>query len=579
MNGTYDERTWDPTQYFSGLDSPDFNSAFDRLEADVTALAATVDERDRVEQTLEQLNQTLALARLLRAFIASFVSTDSRNELALAKQSELARPLTALSQVTTRFTALIGTMDVEALVNASAVCKEHEFPLKRAKFLASRQMSASEEALAAELYDSGAGAWGRLQSNWTSQIEVEFEGKRHPMSHIRNLASAADQATRRRAYEAELASWKGQSLGLAAAMNSIKAQSALLAKRRGWDSVLDEAVFGANIDRESLEAMMEAARDSFPAFRRYLRAKSKLIGNSGALPFYDILAPVGADGEWSYERGKEFVLDKFGSYSQKLAGLAQQSFDERWIDVDPRPGKVGGAFCMGTEGGRSLVLLNYKPTFTSVSTLAHELGHAYHNLCLAEKTEALRQIPMTLAETASIFCETIIKKAALKEATGGERLGILEGSLQGSCQVVVDITSRFLFEKETLERRPDRELSTTELCDAMARAQLATYGDGLDSELLHPHMWAAKPHYYSTRAYYNFPYMFGLLFALGVYAVYESEPNGFHERYDSLLADTGAADAHTLGQRFGIDVRRKEFWAQSLATVEQDIDEFVASVG
>jgi oligoendopeptidase F len=218
--------------------------------------------------------------------------------------------------------------------------------------------------------------------------------------------------------------------------------------------------------------------------------------------------------------------------------------------------------------------MNYKEAFGSVATLAHELGHAYHNLCLAERTAVQSQTPMTLAETASIFCETVIKRRALRSATGGERLAILEASLQGACQVVVDITSRYLFEQAVYERRGERELSGREFCSLMTDAQQATYGDGLSS--YHPYMWAVKPHYYAWRPFYNFPYMFGLLFSLGLYAVYEAEPLGFHARYDELLSSTGMADAATLAERFGIDTRSKSFWAASLKVLEQDVEMFVA---
>jgi oligoendopeptidase F len=259
-----------------------------------------------------------------------------------------------------------------------------------------------------------------------------------------------------------------------------------------------------------------------------------------------------------------------------MGRFADRTFDECWTDFEPRPGKRDGAFCMGVRRDESRVLMNFKPSFGSVSTLAHELGHAYHNLCLAERTALQRYTPMTLAETASIFCETIVKQAALQEGTEEEQLPILEATLQGSCQVVVDITSRFLFEQHVFENRAARELSAKELCDAMVDAQRQTYGDGLDPQFLHPYMWAVKPHYYGGRSYYNFPYMFGLLFGLGLYAIYQEDPEGFKGRYDDLLSSTGLADAATLAQRFGIDIRTPEFWRGSLDQVRMDIDRFEA---
>jgi oligoendopeptidase F len=182
---------------------------------------------------------------------------------------------------------------------------------------------------------------------------------------------------------------------------------------------------------------------------------------------------------------------------------------------------------------------------------------------------------MILAETASIFCETIVREAALEQADAQEQLDILEGALQGACQVVVDITSRFLFEQQVFEQRRRRELSVDELNRLMLDAQRQTYGDGLDRAALHPYMWAVKGHYYSAgRSYYNFPYMFGLLFGLGLYAQYERDPEQFKAGYDDLLASTGMDDAPTLAERFGIDVRSTDFWTASLDLIRSDIDRF-----
>jgi oligoendopeptidase F len=262
-----------------------------------------------------------------------------------------------------------------------------------------------------------------------------------------------------------------------------------------------------------------------------------------------------------------------------MGAFARRAFAESWIDAQPRTGKRDGAFCMGLRADESRIAQNYRPAFGGVSTLAHELGHAYHNLCLAPRTALQRDTPMTLAETASIFCETIIRQAALNSDTPeAEQLSILEASLQGSCQVVVDITSRFLFEERVLSARRERELSEGELCDLMAQAQRETYGDGLQDSALHPYMWAAKPHYYGA-SFYNFPYMFGLLFGLGLFAKYQEDPDNFRAQYDDLLSATGMDDAATLALRFGFDLHDTAFWEGSLNVIRADVDRFVLLAG
>ncbi len=584
---------------FPSLESPEFTEAFEALVRDIVALDALfgelgVEQRDPAplsedtvqafERVIARFNDVLTQTRTLGAYISAFVSTDSRDTLAQARQSELQQQTLRLAQLDTRFTAWIGSLDVEALIERSSAAHDHAFLLRKAKEQAAHLMSPAEEALAIELELTGGSAWAKLHANVTSQLSVpvSLDGKTRelPMSVVRNLAYSADRETRRRAYESELAAWERAAVPLAAALNSIKGEVNTLSRRRGWETPLDAALFDANIDRQTLDAMLEAAYESFPDFRRYLRAKAGALGLP-ALAWYDLFAPVGGDGrEWSFADARDFIVEQFGSYSPKMASFAARAFDERWIDAEPRDGKRDGAFCMRVRNDESRVLTNFKPAFGGVSTLAHELGHGYHNTNLARRTILQSATPMTLAETASIFCETIVRHAALREAGRAEQIEILEASLQGSCQVVVDITSRFLFEQAVFERRQKRELSTDELNELMLDTQRRTYGDGLDQSLLHPYMWAVKGHYYSTgRSYYNFPYMFGLLFGLGLYARYQADPDGFRSGYDELLSTTGMADAATLAAGFGIDIRAPAFWRASLGLIRDDIALFEQLVG
>jgi oligoendopeptidase F len=590
---------WDMSVIFPSLDSPEFAQAFEDLVMEINRLAASFDSYNVAEQeqrTLDeatvhvfdtliaQYNDLLSHARTIGAYIHCFVTTDSRDTLAQAKLSEFQQQMVRLTQLGTRWTAWIGSLDVETLIEQSPHAKEHAFMLRRTKQRAEHLMSPAEESLAAELNVSGGSAWGKLHSNLTSQLTVtlELDGReqRLPMSAVRNLAFDADRDIRRRAYAAELATWQEAALPLAAALNSIKGEVNTLAQRRGWESALDVALWDNSIDRQTLDAMMAAAQESFPDFRRYLQAKAHLLGTP-KLAWYDMFAPIGENPRvWEWDNATNFIVEQFGQYSERMCDFAARAFAERWVDAEPRPGKRDGAFCIWLRGDESRVLANYKPAFAGVRTLAHELGHGYHNFNLAHRTMLQRSTPMTMAETASIFCETIVRQAALREANEEEQLAILEASLEAACQVVVDISSRFLFEQRIFERRQQRELSVDEFNQLMLQAQRETYGDGLDESTYHPYMWAVKLHYYSTSlSFYNFPYMFGLLFGLGLYARYEQDPETFKAGYDDLLSSTGLDDAATLAQRFGIDIRTPDFWRSSLQMVRNDIDRFVALVG
>lgn len=594
MSATQAPPRWDMTPIYPGLGSQEFDQEFATTIQDIARLEslfdecqarrlegapATSDVAPRMERILDAYNSVLERVRTLNAYIHAFVTTNSRDELARAKESEFQQRTLPLSQLGARFTAWVGSLDVEALTAASPVAASHAFMLRKASQSAAHLMSPEEEALAIELNLTGGSAWARLHGTVTSQLTVptiiEGEERQLPMSMVRNLASSPDRDVRRQAYEAEIAGWKQAATPLAAALNGIKGEVNALSRRRGWESPLDAALFDANIDQQTLDAMLEAAFESFPDFRRYLRAKAKVLGVD-ALAWYDLFAPVGGSGrEWSFDEAADFIVEQFGTYSPRLSEFAARAFRERWVDAEPRGGKRDGAYCMAVRGGESRVFANFKPVFDGMSTLAHELGHGYHNLNLAERTMLQRATPMTLAETASIFCETIVRNAALAKANLAERIEILDASLQGSCQVVVDITSRYLFERRVFEQRRQRDLSIDELCSLMLAAQRETYGDGLDQATLHPYMWAMKPHYYSAgRSFYNFPYMFGLLFGLGLYAQYQSDPDRFRARYDELLSSTGLADAATLARSFGIDIRAPTFWRSSLDVVRAEVAQF-----
>jgi pepF/M3 family oligoendopeptidase len=585
---------WDMSVVYPSLESPEFAQDFERVAQNIADLSSLFDTHkiqkqealgvddasiQGFEAIVERYNAVLEHARTVIVYISCFVSTNSRDDIAQAKMSELQKHQVVLWQLGTRLTAWLGSLDVEALIERSVLAREHAFFLRQSKEQAQHLMSPAEEELASELNPSAGSAWSKLHSNLTSQLQVEVElpdgVKTLPMSAVRNLAYEADREVRRRAYEAELAGWKRAELPLAAALNGIKGEVQTVARRRNWESPLAASLFSNSIDRQTLEAMLGAARTSFPDFRRYMQAKARVL-NLPRLTWYDMFAPLNADErEWSFDEAEEFIVQQFGTYSSRLSAFAARAFRERWIDAEPRPGKRDGAYCTGLRKDESRVFANFKPAFGGVSTLAHELGHAYHNLNLAPRTSLQRSNPMTLAETASIFCETIIRQAALGNAERREQLTILEASIQGSCQVIVDITSRFLFEQRVFEGRSRRELSVAELNAIMLEAQRETYGDGLDEAVLHPYMWAVKSHYYSTgRSFYNYPYMFGQLFGLGLYSRYQQDPESFKKSYDDLLSSTGLADAATLAGRFGIDLRSESFWQASLDVIRGEIARF-----
>jgi pepF/M3 family oligoendopeptidase len=533
---------------------------------------------------LERLEALDRRFDLVGSFVYAHVTTNSYDEVAQRELSKLEKLGTKLRPLGVRLQGWIGSLEprLGELMDASALLREHRFFLEDAARKSRHLMPEALEALAAELLVDGASAFGKLQGNVTSQLKVPFarDGEEGdvPITVVRNLCSDPDPAVRERAYHAELAGWKTVRTSVAAALNAVKGTAVTLTRRRGYASVLDHALENNRIDGETLDALMGSIREAFPVFRRYLRSKARKLGRD-VLPWWDIFAPMGAvDKRYDWRQARDFIVGQFSRFSPALGAYGARAFDERWIDAEPRDGKRGGAFCMGVAAReQSLILANFDGSFDQVSTLAHELGHGFHNACQEGLPILRRGAPSTLAETASIMCETLVAEAALTEADEAERLMILEAQLLGATQVCLDISSRFIFEREVLGRRADSELSADELCAIMRDAQAQTYGDAVDPATYHPYMWLWKPHYYSHgHNFYNFPYAFGHLFGLGLYAVYQDEGDAFVPRYTALLRSTGEDFAAPLAARFGIDLRSAAFWKKSLAVVEGMVERYEA---
>lgn len=590
---------WDLSNVYPSLESNEFQAAVRDYRAQVARLGRLFDSQlskagprtsvarlgALTAEVLDRINSIETLWGTIVPYIESFVTTDSRDQAARRALSEFEQASLPMDKLMVRLRSWLGRLGpaLPQVIRKNKTAQAHAFMLKHAAHLSRFQMSDELEGLAAEMSLSGGSAWEKLQGTVTSQMTVDFEldgrMQKLPMPALINLRSHPDESTRRRGYEAVNRAWESVKETLAACLNGVKGEANTLNKRRGRKDSVHSALDAAHIDRKTLEAMLAAMQGSFPMFRRYFRSKALKIGKQ-QLAWWDLSAPLGKrDKLYSFEQARDFIVENFGAFSPDLASFARRAFDQRWIDAEQREGKRGGAFCMGVARvNESRVLCNFDGSFDQVSTLAHELGHAFHNECAyaAGKTELQQLTPMTLAETASTMCETIVTEAVLASTRDPqEELAVLEAQIQGAAQVVVDIYSRYLFEKEVFERRDRAELSADDFCEIMERAQKATYGDGLDERYLQKFMWTWKPHYYSPGlSFYNFPYAFGLLFATGLYAIYQQRGQAFVEDYKSLLASTGEASAARLAKRFGIDIQQRRFWDDSLTIIGRRIDRF-----
>ncbi|MDR7871573.1 MAG: M3 family oligoendopeptidase [Tissierellaceae bacterium] len=581
---------WSLKELYSGFDSEEYQNDLVHLKESIRKFNLWSDEnlsnlenpKTKLESYIEYTKEISKVLTKLMTFASLTSSVDANNVDALKYLDQLSVLSTELTKPQVSFQKYIKKLDcLEDIITSSEILIEHKFYLEEIKRSAQYMLSEEEEVLISKMRNTGSRAWTSLQnkvvSNLLVDIELNGEKKSLPLPMVRNLAYHKDANVRKTAYEAELNAYKKIEESSAAALNGIKGEVITLADLRDY-TPLEEVLIQSRMDKKTLDSMFSAIKEFLPVFRKYYRQKGKILGHENGLPFYDMFAPVGdVDINFTYEEAMKFVVDNFRTFSDKLADFAQNAYENNWLDVEPREGKRGGAFCSNIHPiGESRIMANFEGSFSNMTTLAHELGHGYHGLNLRDESILNSRYPMPIAETASIFCETIVENAQLEKSSDEEVLGILEASISGAGQVIVDIYSRYVFETKLFEVRKDHSLSVEELKSIMIEAQKEAYGDGLDHKCLHPYMWINKTHYYSAgRNFYNFPYAFGLLFAKGIYAEYLNRGKDFVPEYDKLLNATGKNNIKDVAAMVGIDVSNPEFFRQSLKLIEKDIEKFI----
>lgn len=582
---------WSLDELYKSFDSEGFNKDYERCIKEIEKikrwaennLKDSQDAARKMKEYVKLLNEFYMLYTRLYYFAQLTLSVEAKNEKALKVADNLEERATELTKPQVDFQKWLGSIsDINEIIEEDNYLKEFEYffkeNLEESKYL----LSDKEEVLISKMKTTGSSAWEKLQELLTStllvDITIDGEEKKLPLPVVRNMANNKDAKIRKTAYEAELKAYLKVDESLAASLSGIKGEVITVSRMKGYKSPLEKTVLDSRMDMDTLNAMLAAMVESLPDFHRYFRKKAELMGYSNGLPFYEMFAPMGdVDMQFSYKEARDYIVANFRTFSDALADFAAQAFDNRWIDSEPREGKRGGAFCENLHTiGESRILSSFDGSFSSMITLAHELGHGYHGACLMKEEYLNSDYPMPIAETASIFCETIAKEAALKTANEEEAFSILENDISDSAQVIVDIYSRFLFESEVFRRREAGSLSVNELKEIMLKAQKEAYGDGLDHDFLHPYMWLCKPHYYSADYnFYNFPYAFGLLFSKGLYAEYLKRGKEFVAEYDKMLSVTGKMNIADVAKVMNIDVRKVEFWRSSLDLIRKDIDKFI----
>ena len=571
---------WNLDPIYKGFDDPAYAAdmaAMKQLVADFTAFAEELPDLEPLEglrrgiemqEKLADLGSLGGYASLRSATNATDPEPGSWMGQVMAVRSSMAAPMA-------KFNAWIVSLpNLMELVRGDEFLRDYEFYFAGKAESAQYQMGSEAEAVMAKLGMSGGSAWGKLQSYLTSTVPVTYRGEVTNLSSIRNLAYDADAQVRKDAYEAELACYEAIKEPVAHALNAIKLETISQCQLRGYESPLDRTLRYSDMKRETLDAMLGAMDEYLPKFWQYLKAKAKALGHENGLPWYDLFAPMGESSTlFTTEQARDYLVKQFSTFDQELTDMVATAFDDAWIDFFPRSGKRGGAFCSNVRKiGQSRILTNYDGMFTDVVTLAHELGHAFHNQCVRDHRPLNQGYSMPVAETASTFNECVVMNAAIKSAANkDEQIALIESQLQDATQIICDIYSRYRFETMVFANREKRFMNADTFCNFMLEAQKQSYGDGLDHSVLHPYMWVCKNHYYGP-TFYNFPYAFGGLFARGLYAQYEKEGAAFVPKYKKLLHTTPVATVEDTAKVADIDLTDKNFWRGALQTIADKID-------
>ena len=574
--------TWDLSVFYKGFDDVNFISDQEKIRCLNSQVENIISLNQADEEKLCDIirhNESIIniLNRLFN-FVHLTLATDTSNEKALEAYDALAQLEMESTLATAKFTRYIGGIkNLDEIINSNDLLKTHAFILKEEAERANHMLPENVETWMLRMSLSGADAFSKLRGRIMGEHTVEYNGETMPFPAIRGMAYDSDAMVRKSAYEAEIGSYESIQTPMAYCLMNIKREGNTMAKAKGFNSLLEEQLYNARMDKETLDAMLTAIKEKLPIFQRYLIAKAKYLGHKNGLPFYDLFAPIGKNSlRYTPDEAKDLLINTFNNVDKDMGDFIKECFDNNYIDLFPKVGKEGGAFCSGNHDlKQSRILCNFMGSFSDVSTLAHELGHGWHDRCLTRVPVLLSDVPMPLAETASIFNETVLSHAISENADNDTEISLLDNRLMEATQTVVDIYSRFLFESRVVETCDSGTKKADTLNKWMTEAQIEAYGEGLDHNLLNHGMWINKGHYYSKDLhFYNFPYAFGLLFSLLIYGKYQKEGKLFLKTYHYLLSQCGSFNISDVAKQVGIDVKNVETWRMALAVVEKDVEEF-----
>lgn len=589
-----EQQRWDlESLYAGGSESPAFRHFLDDLETNVTAFSMVMQNTPGAMQspdmglkavilTMQDLSKRL---REAGAFVSCLTAQNVHDAGAKALQARVSR-------IRSTFTSALALLDERMRQAGEASVEEIladpelapvAFAVRERVERSKRRLPAEQERLIAKLSADGYVAWGELYDAIVGRMaaEIEMEGRKEKVSmgQLANRMTQASQRDRDRLFDVWEAAWAGEADLLADVLNHLAGFRLQTYEARGWHSVLEEPLEMNRMSRETLEAMWDAVVRNQERLILYFAAKARLLGVD-QLSFQDVEAPLALGAKRraiSFDEARRFIVDQFAAFSPDMAAFANACFERRWIEAEDRPGKRPGGFCTSFPvHGESRIFVTFSGTPGNIATLAHEIGHAYHQHVMRDLPYLATQYAMNVAETASTFAEALVSDAAIRSAADDrERLELLNDKLQRAAAMLMNIHARFLFETRFYEERKRGYVGVERLNELMIEAQREAYRGSL--RRYHPHFWASKLHFYITGTpFYNFPYTFGFLFSTGIQAAASAEPGDFARRYVELLRDTGRMRVEDLArQHLGADLTKPDFWQAAIDFSLRDLDAFV----
>ncbi len=593
---SWDSGVWDLDSIFEGgSESKPFHGFIKELEKDIAdvcqktreiAISSLKPSDKEVFVSLQDVEMRLRHAASFAYCLAAQNVADEKAHILLEKISALDADLelakTYLDEVALGFSdqswkEFISQPDLSGM----------SFYWNERREIARLKMEPKLERLAAQLAVSGYHSWGRLYSKIAGSLKVKWQekGKQKQISvgQLANKMASPDRRIRRLAFEKFEMAWKGVQEIVASELNSLAGFRLALYRWRNWDCPVFEGLLIGRVKQQTIDSMWQAVADARDLMSEYVRAKKKILGIS-SFRWYDQLAPLGKIKQrFTYREACEFVRKNLSLVSDEIGDLIEIAVKNRWIEAQDRPGKAQGAFCTTFPLiKQSRIFMTFSGNYSEVTTLAHELGHAYHSWVLSDLAYYSRKYPMTLAETASTLNELIVNDAALEAASSRqERISLLDQKIREHLQMICNIRARYIFEVAFYEERKHGALSVDRLNRLMIDAQKEAYGDILADDGYHPLFWASKLHFSETSVpFYNFPYTFGHLMASAIYRVARKNPMGFPATYRALLADSGSMSCEDLAlKHLGADITKRSFWDDAIGSIAKEVEEFVSLVG